>query len=89
VEEGNALPVLFVGISVQIGMESIKTAVWHSYAGDETRRMPYLFQHTMRLSKLIGIHIRKIAGRDVGKCLEKSGPWKKLMSKKTPSCFYL
>ena len=84
VEEGNALPVLFVGITVQTSMETIKNAVWQSYSGDATKRMPELFQHTMRLSKLIGIHIRKIAGRDVAKCLEKSGPWKKLKS-----CFYL
>ena len=81
VEEGNALPVLFQAITGSV--EEIKSVVWKNYKPG--RRLPRLLEHTMRISELLGIHIRKVArGRDVAKCIETSNGWKKLKS-----CFYL
>jgi hypothetical protein len=87
VEQGNALPVLFVVEKAHLGIEVLKNMIWKSYGTDQTRRMPELFRHTLKLSELIGINLRKCAGRDLKRNLEKSNGWKKLLESK--KCFYL
>jgi hypothetical protein len=88
VEHGNSLAVLFLLAAQHVNDEVLKNVVWSSYGSDQTRRLPDLFRHTMKISELIGIHLRKIAGKDVRNCLEMSSGWKKLFETKS-RYFYL
>ena len=90
VEQGNALPVLFLVVVGHLQSDVLKKIVYRSYGSDETRRLPEVFRHTLKLSEMIGIHLRKSAGRggDLVKCLEASQAWKDLL-KRTSSYFYL
>jgi hypothetical protein len=86
VDQGNALPVLFQVVFQHLDTETLKNIVWRSYSRDHVRRLPELFRHTLKLSELIGIHLRKsVNGKDVNKCLETSQGWKNLKA----TYFYL
>jgi hypothetical protein len=86
VEQGNAQPVLFQVICQHVKTDALKNIVWRSYGKDQVRRLPELFRHTLKLSELIGIHLRKSCpGRDLNKHLENSQGWKNLKA----SYFYL
>ena len=87
VDQGNALPVLFLVAETHVSFEVLKNIVWRGYGSEQKRRLPELFRHTLKLSELVGIHLRKCAGRDLKKILEKSQGWKKLLE--SQQYFYL
>lgn len=88
VDQGNALPVYFVVAECgSRNLEDVKNCVWMSVSGNQKHRLPELFRHTLKLSELIGIYLRKHAGKDLVRNMKNSAPWRSLVA--SNRCFYL
>ena len=86
VGQGNALPVYYLVVERgDLSTDELKSVTKELCV--DNHRLPQLFTHTLRLSELIGIHLRRCAGKDLARTLEGSPGWTRLMSSDQP--FYL